>query len=486
MKFKELNLSSTTLKGLENMGFDTPTEIQRLTISHLLENNKDFVGQAQTGTGKTAAFCLPLIEYLKNDPKALKALVLAPTRELAHQIANEFEKLAAFTKLKTVVVVGGEPYEKQIKKIKSNKAQVVIGTPGRVIDLMNRKVLSFKNSEYLILDEADEMLKMGFYEAIQEIIKEFNKQRYSWMFSATMPKEIKRLIQTELKDPHFVNVSPKSMSKDDIEQLLYFVKEKYHLEALTRLIKNNPDMYAMVFCQTKRQCDEYGTELIGRGYKAEILHGDMGQGQRNRIMTAFKAKKVPLLICTDVAARGIDVSNLTHVINIGVPREIENYIHRIGRTGRAGEKGVALSIVDVRDLTRVRAIEKHIGKKLNVKKLPTVDALKKGLVADELNKMETLVSAISGKGDTFNIDPTFKLYDQELGHLSKKDILKLTFSWMFNRDLRRFDDLSQIEQNIEDRLLFSKKRGNSRGNRRNQGPKNAKSFNRRRTQRKTR
>ncbi|MDH5582017.1 MAG: DEAD/DEAH box helicase [Bdellovibrionales bacterium] len=483
MKFKELNLSSTTLKGLEKMGFETPTEIQRLTITHLLQDNKDFVGQAQTGTGKTAAFCLPLIEYLKNDTKPLRALILAPTRELAHQIAKEFDRLAYFSKLKAAVVVGGESYDKQISKIKSKGANVVIGTPGRVIDLMKRKVLSFKESQYLILDEADEMLKMGFYEAIQEIIKEFNKNRYSWMFSATMPKEIKKLIQSELKDPHFVNVTPKSISKEEIEQSLYLVKERFHLEALTRLIKSSPDMYAMVFCQTKRQCDEYGAELIGRGYKAEILHGDMGQGQRNRIMTAFKAKKVPLLICTDVAARGIDVSNLSHVINIGVPREVENYIHRIGRTGRAGEKGIALSIVDVRDLIRVRAIEKHIGRKLNVKKLPTVDALKTGLVEDELTRMETLVSAISGKKEKFKIDPTFKLYNQELGHLSKDDILKLTFSWMFNRDLRRFDDLSQIEQNIEDRMLISRKRNRKRGS---GGPQNAKKFNRNRTQRKTR
>ncbi len=481
MKFKDLKLSSPTLKAIEKMGFESPTQIQQLTIPHLLKENGDFVGQAQTGTGKTAAFCIPLIEYLATNPRPLQALILAPTRELAHQIAVEFEKLAANHKLSTVVVVGGEPYDKQIRKVKSNKANVVIGTPGRVIDLMDRKVLKFKETSYLVLDEADEMLKMGFYEALQQIIQSFNRQRKTWMFSATMPKQIKNLIKNDLQDPHFVTVSPDSVSKPDIEQNLYLVKEKFHLEAVTRLMKSEPDMYAMIFCQTKRQCDQFGTELISRGYKVEVLHGDMGQGQRNRIMTLFKAKKVQLLICTDVAARGIDVSNLTHVINLGVPRELENYIHRIGRTGRAGEKGIALSIVDVKDLSKVRAIEKHIGKKLEVKKLPTVDHLKKSLVSDELHKMETLITAICGKKESFKIDPTFKLYSGELEHLSKDDILKLTFAWMFNRDLRRFDDLSEIEQNIKDRLV-----NNSRRRTGGRDVKRGKGNSRYRTQRKTR
>ena len=471
MNFNDFNFNEKTL--LDNIlkqGYSEPTDIQREAIPLLLNHDTDFIGKAQTGTGKTAAFLLPLIDRIDTKNKNIQALVLSPTRELANQIYDEFLKFSTDLRVKAEVVYGGTSYERQIRGIRKNKPQIIIGTPGRVIDLMNQGILDFSSTEYLVLDEADEMLNMGFFEDVQLVIKSLSDFRKIWMFSATMPRTIKNLIDKEFNEPQTVSIDKKTMTNSDIEQSAYLVKRKYFPEAISRLLNVEEDHYAIIFCRTKLETADLANELQGRGVKADMLHGDMGQAQRDSAMARFKKKRTRVLVCTDVAARGIDVNNLTHVFNYDMPQDSESYVHRIGRTGRAGMKGKAVSIIEARNQGRLRWIEKKTRQEIEIKKLPTANELKKSLIDSKLENLKGAVDAITEKGADFRIDETFEGFSEHFSDLDRASLEKLFFTYLFNNDFRRLRDL----ENIEDEPRRSRDRGyreanGGRGDRRDRG-----------------
>lgn len=447
--FKELNLRKSILKVLTEMDFTKPTEIQASAIPVLLKTKNDFVGQAQTGTGKTAAFSIPLLEKISFSQDHVQALVLAPTRELANQVEAEIKKFGKYTDIRTLCVYGGTGYENQIKGLKQDKPHIVVGTPGRVIDLLQRKVLKLNKADYCILDEADEMLNMGFFEDVQTILESFGSAKQMMMFSATMPRQITNLIKRSFNNPQIVKIEKKSLSNDDIEQKFFVVREKHFKEALARLIDDAGDLYGIVFCKTKLETVTVADDLKKRGHDAVVLNGDMGQAERDYAMERFKSKKVNLLICTDVAARGIDVNNLTHVFNFGIPRDNESYVHRIGRTGRAGTKGKAYTITGPKAAFLIKSIERHINKKIPQDQLPTVSKLKRNLVEKEVEAAKYIYDAIKLKGDDFKVEESFDLILDNFGDLSKSELLKLMFVWKFNKDMRRYNNLADIESAMD-------------------------------------
>lgn len=444
LNFEQLGLGPDLIKAVTDLGYTEPTEIQTKAIPLLLQERIDFVGQAQTGTGKTAAFVLPLLEKLDACSQNVGALILTPTRELANQISVEIEKLGKYTQIKSLVVFGGTTYDKQIKGLKRDKPQIVVGTPGRVKDLIKKGLLKLGQAEYFILDEADEMLNMGFFDDVKEILTCFNEEKKLWMFSATMPAPIIKLINEDFKNPEKVCIKKKTLSNEDIDQKYYVVKRKYHLDALCRILDTTPDVYGIIFCRTRMDTIKLAEELLSRGRKVESLHGDMGQVQRDAAMYSFKNKKAPLLVCTDVAARGIDVNSLTHVFNYGLPQDNESYVHRIGRTGRAGMKGQAVTIVDPSGVRALRRIEMHTKSKMSEVKLPTIDKIKECLVAKEISGMAPILEAVSLKGEKFKIDKTYEIFEQQFADLSKEDVAKIFFAWTFNRKLQRYDDLGNL------------------------------------------
>ncbi len=471
--FEQLNLSKNILKAVMDMGFTEPSEIQEKAIPMLLEGDKDFIGQAQTGTGKTAAFVIPLLERIDTSEKTVQALILAPTRELAHQVEKEIEKLGKYTDIRSTSIYGGTSYDKQIKALKQDRPHIVVGTPGRVIDMINKRLLKLDNAKFCVLDEADEMLNMGFYEDVETILGKFSDNRQLVMFSATMPKAILDLIQRSFKEYNTVKIKKKSLSNDDIEQKYFVVRNRHHTEALARLIEDAEDPYAIVFCKTKIETVEVGNELKNRGYRVEILNGDMGQSERERVMKSFKDKRTTLLICTDIAARGIDVNNLTHVFNYGLPQHDEAYVHRIGRTGRAGQTGKAYTIVGPKSVFALRKIERHINKKIELEKLPTTEQLKRKLIKREIATVANVRHVLKDKDKNFTTDDAFDVFFEEFSDLSQEQLLKLMFTWKFNKLIRHFDNLGDIE----DKPSFGRN-DRPRGRDRNAG-RNARRRNRR-------
>ncbi len=465
MTFDELNLNEPLLQALNDLGFTEPTEIQEKAIPLLLKGHQDLVGQAQTGTGKTAAFVLPLLQRLNLKSNDMQALILAPTRELAKQIVEEIEKLSKYMKkVKTVCIYGGASYDKQIGEIQKKRPQIVVGTPGRVIDLMNKRVLDFSEAEFLVLDEADEMLNMGFYDDVQKVLDSFNLNRMMWMFSATMPKQIKELIERECDLPEMVKVQKQTLSNADIEQLYFPVVKKQFAEAIYRLVISEKDAYGMVFCKTRGEAKDLAGNLADRGLKVECLNGDMAQQLREKAMERFKSRKVQLLICTDVAARGIDVNDLTHVFNYGLPQDIESYVHRIGRTGRAGKKGIAATIIDPRDLKGLRRIEHVTNQVIKKGDLPCHDDLKSVIVAKDLEKMISIKEAVMGKKEEFKIDDAYQAFEEFFNETEKEDLAKILFTYMYNRELRRLDDIGKLPEG-QDKGSFKRVRGRTGGSR---------------------
>lgn len=445
MEFKDLGLGPDLLKALDGLGYTEPTEIQERAIPILLERNSDFIGQAQTGTGKTAAFALPLLQILNPESNSIQALVVCPTRELANQVCAEIDKIAKFTKFKTLAIFGGASYIAQKRSLMRDRPQIVVGTPGRLQDLMKQGVLQFQNAEYVILDEADEMLNMGFFEDVQNIISAFDKNRRIWMFSATMPRPILNLINKEFDHPKTVSIKKKTLSNDSIEQRYYTVIRRQHKEALCRILDTEPDMYALIFCRTKMETRELTDVLLGRGYRVEILNGDLGQRERDTAMERFKGRKVDIMVCTDVAARGIDVNNLTHVINFGVPQDNETYVHRIGRTGRAGLKGVSITLIDPKDQFIVKKIERFTKKEMVKAKLPSVEEIKSSVVLQELEGIRGLVETIVEKGDEFKLDDTFKIMEECFEGFTVEELLKVMFTWKFNKKLLALDNIGNLD-----------------------------------------
>ncbi|HDR73522.1 MAG TPA: DEAD/DEAH box helicase [Methanoculleus sp.] len=356
--FSDFAISSATLKAIEDMGFEEPTPIQVAAIPAILAG-RDVTGQAQTGTGKTAAFGIPILEKVDARNRAIQAIVLSPTRELAIQIAEEFSRLAAHHRtITTLPIYGGQPIERQLKALQRG-AQIVVGTPGRVLDHIKRGTLSLSEVTMVILDEADQMLDMGFIGDIETIIAKTPKQRQTIMFSATLPRPILEISKKFQKKPEFVRVAEREMTVPQIEQLYVEIRSRDKLDILCRFFDIYDPALALVFCNTKRGVDILSTHLQARGYLAKGLHGDMKQSQRDRVMGDFRNGQIDVLIATDVAARGIDVGDIDLVVNFDVPQDVENYVHRIGRTARAGRAGRAITFVDPKEVYKLRSIQRH-------------------------------------------------------------------------------------------------------------------------------
>ncbi len=370
IKFQEFPLKKEIIQAVEKLGFTSPTPIQEKAIPYLLTTEGDFVGLAQTGTGKTAAFGLPLLHHIDPNNRNIQGLILCPTRELCIQIANELEKYAYFLKDVSIVpVYGGVNIQSQIKSLRS-KPQIVVATPGRLIDLINRKAISIQNVKYLILDEADEMLNMGFKEDIDYILDHTPDNKKVWLFSATMPPEVERIAGQYMHDPEKVVIGKKNSSAENLDHFFAHVHAKDMYAALTRFLDYYQQPYAIVFCRTKRDTQEIADKLIKDGFPADALHGDLSQAQRDFVMKRFRNKVVKVLVATDVAARGIDIKDVSHVFHMGLPEDIENYTHRSGRTARAGQSGMSIAIIHSRDYSKLRRIEKMTGKKINLIKVP--------------------------------------------------------------------------------------------------------------------
>lgn len=372
IKFSDLGLNEKVLRAIDDLGFEEPSRIQAEVIPVLLEGF-DAIGQAQTGTGKTLAFGAPILSKFERNGNNIHTIILAPTRELAIQVNDEIVRLAKYTRVKTLPVYGGQPIERQIRALK-NGIDIIVGTPGRVMDLMRRNIIDLSSIKFLVLDEADEMLDMGFIDDIEEIVKTANKDRQTMLFSATMPNEIKKLSKRYMKeDRKHIAIVKNTMTVSTVSQYYYEVKQNSRFESFCRILDVEEPASAIIFCKTKKGVDELVEAMQARGYSVEGMHGDMNQNQRLNTLRKFKEGNLEFLVATDVAARGIDVENVTHVINYDLPQDTESYVHRIGRTGRAKREGIAYSLVTPREYMTLKQIEKATKGRIKRKEIPTID-----------------------------------------------------------------------------------------------------------------
>ncbi len=396
--FEELGLSKESLQVLKKKGFEVPTPIQEQVIPFMLTKEKDIVGQAQTGTGKTAAFGLPIIELLTEEPHAVKALILTPTRELAVQVAEEINSLKGNKKLNVIPVYGGQSIELQLRSLRKG-VDIVVGTPGRVLDHIRRRTLKLKDISFLILDEADEMLNMGFIEDVAQIMKGTSDQKRTMLFSATMPQAIMKIAKKHMKEYEVFKVTKAELTVSQTDQIYFEVRESDKFEALCRIIDIEEEFYGLIFCRTKRDVDTIAHRMVERGYDTDALHGDISQSQREKILNKFKKGSINILVATDVAARGIDVQNLTHVINYSLPQDPDSYVHRIGRTGRAGKEGNAVTFITPREYRQLQRIRERAKTDIRKEKLPNIQDIinsKKGRIKTALGEI-----VVSGLQDEY-------------------------------------------------------------------------------------
>ncbi len=390
MKFSDLGLNSDILKAIDGMGFEEPSNIQAEVIPVILEGF-DVIGQAQTGTGKTLAFGAPVLSKFNGSEGKISSIILTPTRELAIQVNDELVRVSKYSKTKLLPVYGGQPIERQIKALRRG-IDMVVGTPGRVLDLIRRNVIDLSGVKFLVLDEADEMLNMGFIDDIESIIQECGSDRQTLLFSATMPNEIKKLAKRYMKsDAKHISIVKNAMTVSTINQYYYEIKHKDRFESLCRILDVDEPTTAIIFCKTKRGVDELVESMQARGYNVEGMHGDMSQNQRMNTLRKFKEGNLEFLVATDVAARGIDVENVTHVINYDLPQDTESYVHRIGRTGRANKEGIAYTLVTAREYMTLKQIEKVTKSKIKRKEIPSIDDIFHSKYKNILNRVkETL------------------------------------------------------------------------------------------------
>jgi ATP-dependent RNA helicase DeaD len=387
-KFEELGLSKKVLLAIHDMGFEEPSPIQAACIPLVLQGH-DVIGQAQTGTGKTAAFGIPVVETI-TPGKHVQTLILTPTRELAIQVAGEIRKISRYKKMRSLPIYGGQSIGHQIRALQQG-VQMVIGTPGRVLDHLRRGTLKLDRLHTIVIDEADEMLDMGFIEDIEAILKETPTDRQTLLFSATMPEQVRRLASKYMKQPEHVTINRGEVTVPLIDQVYYKVLERHKLESLCRIVDSEDVSLGIIFCRTKRGVDELTEALIARGYLVDGLHGDLSQAQRDRVMKKFRNNEIEFLIATDVAARGIDVDNVTHVINYDIPQDPESYVHRIGRTGRAGKRGLAVTLVTPREFKLLKMIERETKGKLIAKEVPSLADVTERLTETWREKVRTAI-----------------------------------------------------------------------------------------------
>jgi len=446
IKFEYLGLSKRVLDAVYKKGFEEPSPIQALTIPVMLRNDINIIAQAQTGTGKTAAFGLPLIEMINPRERSVQALIIAPTRELAIQVSEEIGSFKGNSDIQIIPIYGGQSIDQQLRRLKKG-VHIVVGTPGRVIDHIKRKTLNLKDIKYLILDEADEMLNMGFIEDMEEIMKHTNSRKRILLFSATMPSRIKALASKYMGDYKFISVEKQPLTTSLTEQIYYEVKAADKFKALCRIIDITEDFYGLVFCRTKNDVDSVVSHLIERGYDADAIHGDITQSQRERTLDKFKKKRINVLVATDVAARGIDVNSLTHVINFSLPHDPESYVNRIGRTGRAGKQGTAITFITPSEYRKLMFIKRIAKTDIKKSRVPNV----KDIIKAKKKKIDEDITAINSE----EIDDTYYNWAKKfLNNNNSTQILAKLLNYCFDDKLNpglynEIKDLSGKNRKIE-------------------------------------
>lgn len=450
--FKKLGLDQEILAALADLGFEKPTPVQEQAIPALLEENTDLVALAQTGTGKTAAFGLPLLQQLEYNGFT-EALVLAPTRELCMQISRDLEAFAKHKPdLKIVPVYGGASIRDQISLLKKG-AQVIVATPGRLIDLMDRKAVHLDNLRVLVLDEADEMLNMGFQEDIDTILSQSPSDRQTCLFSATMPPEVRRISQRYMRSPREISLAANT-TNENIEHQYYVIRDKHRYEAVKRILDTVPDVYGILFAQTRILCQELAEKLIHDGYNADSLHGDLSQAQRDKVMGRFRKKSLNVLVATDVAARGIDVSDITHVINYSLPNELEVYTHRSGRTARAGKKGIAISIIGARDVQKIQRLEKMTRSKFTQMQVPSGDEVVRAKFSHFVDELA------AEQPDLESIQPFLGIFYSKLKVLTREELIEKLASMELRKFIEYYEGAGDLNEDPDRR---SKDRGQGSG-----------------------
>ncbi len=450
--FSNLGLSKPLINVLNSLGFNKPTPVQEKAIPILISDTPiDFIGLAQTGTGKTAAFALPLIDIIESDNRSVQALVLAPTRELVQQTATQVAQFAKVVKgVNVEVVFGGTAITNQINSLRK-PTQIVIATPGRLIDLIKRKAINLDQVRYVVLDEADEMLNMGFKEDIDKILSFTPEQKVTWLFSATMPNEIRRIVTKFMRTPVEVSINSKELSNKDISHKYVITKSSNKVPAIRRFMDIQSDMRGVLFCRTKRETQEIADDLGNLGYGVEALHGDLSQGQRDAVMKRFKTRSMQLLIATDVAARGIDVINLTHVLHHTLPDQTESYTHRSGRTGRAGKKGISIAFITPREERRINQIEKKINITFKKIEVPALEELKSA----RINNWASLIinTAVDSQAESI-----LRKVNEQFKHLDKEDILKRLITTQLDHLKIQGGEKSDLNESLGS-VKFDKKNG---------------------------
>jgi ATP-dependent RNA helicase DeaD len=459
MKFSEIGLNKNIQKSISDLGFETLTPIQQEAIPYLLENKTDLIALAQTGTGKTAAFGLPTLNKIEINRKLPQAIILCPTRELCLQISKDMESYSNYTKgLKVTSVYGGASIVPQIKSLKSG-TQIIVGTPGRVIDLIKRKALKLKDIEFVILDEADEMLNMGFKDDLDTILAETPEEKQTLLFSATMPKEVLRISKDYMFNAKTIEVASRNEGTKNVDHHYYMVNARDRYKALRRICDINTDIYGIIFCRTRRETADIADKLMQDGYNADAIHGELSQAQRDHVMGRFRQKKIQLLVATDVAARGIDINDLSHVINYNLPDDNEIYVHRSGRTGRAGKKGISIIIAHSREGRKLKDIERMIKRDLILQKVPR---------GDEICQIQLMKLADKVVSTEINhqIEKYLPSIEEKLAHFDKEQLIKHFLSAEFNRFLsfyKNAPDLNISASNINKRGERNNQKGDRTG-----------------------
>ncbi|MCP5050198.1 MAG: DEAD/DEAH box helicase [bacterium] len=436
--FEELGIEPTVIDAISDLGFKTPTPIQKEVIPHLFGNKNDLIGLAQTGTGKTAAFGLPLIQFASGESSATRALILSPTRELCVQITNDLKTFSKYKKgIRVVSIYGGASIEGQFKELKRG-AHIIVATPGRMLDMINRNKANLSQIEMLVLDEADEMLNMGFKEELDSILENTPETKRTLLFSATMSREVERIARNYMHDPIEVTVGQKNQGAENVKHIYYLVHAKDRYLALKRIADYNPSIYAIIFCRTRIETQQIADKFMNDGYNADALHGDLSQPQRDYVMNKFRVRNLQMLVATDVAARGLDVEGLTHIINYNLPDDPEQYTHRSGRTGRAGKSGVSIAIINLKEKYKIKNIERKLGKKFKKEHVPSGKDICEKQLFYMVDRME--------KVDVYNeeIEAFLPTIFKKLEWLDKEELIKRFVSIEFNHFLDYYKNTREI------------------------------------------
>ncbi len=440
--FTDIGINDELLQAVTAQGFKEPTPVQAKVIPLMLEQEVDIVSLAQTGTGKTAAFGLPLIQLTDPKKKQTQGLILCPTRELCMQVSRDLENFSRFTKgLRVLAIYGGASIEQQMRQLRKG-IQIIVATPGRLRDLIKRGKVDISAVRYAVFDEADEMLQMGFQDELNAILAETPEDKNTLLFSATMSKEVANIANRYMTDPVEITMGRKNSGAENVTHQYYLINGRDRYPALKRIVDNNPDNYSIIFCRTRRDTQEVADKLIQDGYRADSLHGELSQAQRDLVMQKFRKKRLQLLVATDVAARGLDVNDLTHVINYSLPDDIAAYTHRSGRTGRAGSSGTSIALVDMRERHRIKHIERNINKKFEKSLLPTG----KEVCTTQLHSLMEVISSTEVNHD--QIDPLYADIENQLAHLDREELIKKFISLEFNRFLQYYKDAPDLNQQV--------------------------------------